>query len=44
MTKTVTLTAPVKLSDGQVIQKTLAVTMQRRSDSWIITGVAAYQR
>ena len=43
-TKNVTLTAPVKLPDGQTVRKTLVVTMERRAAGWTITGVAAFQR
>ena len=44
VTKNATITAPVKLSDGQIVQKTLVVTLERRADVWIVTGVAAFQR
>lgn len=44
VTKHVTLTAPVKLASGEVVPKTLVVTMKRRDRGWLITGVAAYQR
>jgi hypothetical protein len=37
-TKTVTLTAPLGLPDGTVVEKTLTVTLQQRDDRWIVTG------
>lgn len=42
-TKNVTLTAPVKLSSGEIVQKKLVITMERRGAPWMITGVAAHQ-
>ena len=43
LTKDVTVDASVELPDGQTVQKTLDVTLQRaRSDNssrWIVTGV-----
>lgn len=38
LTKTVTLTAPVRLPDGTVVEKTLTVTLQQLGDRWIVTG------
>ena len=43
-TKNVTLKAPVKLPDGRILQKTLTVTMEKRSGNWLVTGVASFQR
>ena len=37
--KDVTITAPVKLPDGQVVNKTLVVRMERRETGWKITGI-----
>jgi hypothetical protein len=43
VTKDVTVVAPVILPDGQTVQKTLVVTLQRGSSGdsrrWIVTGV-----
>jgi hypothetical protein len=43
VTKDVTLEAPVILPDGQTVQKTLVVTLQRAggdgSSRWMVTGV-----
>jgi hypothetical protein len=42
-TKDVTIAAPVVLPDGQTVQKTLVVTLQRasgeRAGRWLVTGV-----
>ena len=38
--KTVTLDAPVKLRDGQIVQKTLRVTLERRDGRWMVTAVS----
>ena len=40
MPKTVTISAPVKLPDGQVVEKTLTVRLERRDGAWIVTDVA----
>ena len=37
--KAVTISAPVKLPDGQVVEKTLIVTLERRNGRWIVTHV-----
>lgn len=37
--KDVTVRAPVKLPDGQVVEKTLVVRMERRETGWKITAV-----
>ena len=37
--KQVTIHAPVKLPDGQVVEKTLTVTLERRNGAWIVTHV-----
>lgn len=37
--KVVTISAPVKLPDGQVLEKTLHVTLELRSGRWIVTAV-----
>jgi len=37
--KTVTISAPVKRPDGQVVEKTLDVTLERRAGRWIVTHV-----
>jgi hypothetical protein len=37
--KDVTVKAPVKLPDGQVVEKTFLVAMERRDTGWKITGV-----
>ena len=37
--KTVTVDAPVKLPDGQVVQKTLHLTMELRDGRWMVTGL-----
>jgi hypothetical protein len=37
--KTVTVSAPVKLPDGHVRQETLAIKVQRRADRWVITSI-----
>lgn len=44
VTKIVTLQAPVKLASGQVVRKTLVLTMERRTGSWLVTGIAATAR
>jgi len=41
VTKNVTLTAPVKLPNGQVVDKKLAIAMERRGDQWVLTGLVA---
>ena len=37
--KAVTISAPVKLPDDQVVEKTFVVTLERRSGRWIVTHV-----
>ena len=37
-TKDVTVDAPVILPDGQTVQKTLVVTLQRKSDAMAVAG------
>ena len=37
--KDVTISAPVKLPDGQVVEKTLVIGMERRETGWTITAV-----
>jgi hypothetical protein len=37
--KSVTIGAAVKLPDGQVVEKTLSVTLERRSGAWMVTQV-----
>jgi hypothetical protein len=39
--KNVTVVAPVKLADGQTERKKLVITMQKRDNEWIVTGVVA---
>jgi hypothetical protein len=39
VTKTVTLTAPVKVPGGAIVQKALVVTIERMNERWMITGV-----
>ena len=41
ITKNVTLTAPVKMPNGETIEKKLAIAMERRGDQWIVTGLVA---
>jgi hypothetical protein len=41
ITKNVTLTAPVMLPDGRVVDKKLAIAMERRGDRWMVTGLVA---
>jgi hypothetical protein len=40
--KNVTIVAPVKMSDGRIEIKRLLVTMERRSEEWLITGVVTF--
>ena len=44
--RTVTLEAPVTLSSGEVVVKTLVVTMERSAGAtaWMVTGVATVNR
>jgi hypothetical protein len=42
LSKNVSLTAPVKLPDGQVVEKSLVVTMEYAAGRWTITGVAVF--
>jgi hypothetical protein len=37
--KVVTVEAPVKLPDGQVVDRTLRVTLEWRNERWMVTGV-----
>lgn len=39
--KDVTISAPVKLPDGQVLEKTIRVRLERREGRWVVT---AFQR
>jgi hypothetical protein len=39
--KNVTVVAPVELSNGQVEKKKLIITMQKRDNEWIVTGIVA---
>ena len=42
LSKNVSLSAPVKLPDGQVVEKRLVVTMEYAAGRWTITGVAMF--
>jgi hypothetical protein len=39
--KNVTVVAPVKLANGQSEKKKLIITMQKRDNAWIVTGIVA---
>ena len=39
VSKVVTITAPIKLPNGQIARKMLVITMERTTGHWIITGI-----
>jgi hypothetical protein len=41
LNKNVTVVAPVELSNGQTRMEQLIITMQKRGDEWMVTGVVA---
>jgi hypothetical protein len=41
--KNVTVVAPVALSSGPIEKKKLIITMQKRANEWIVTGIVAQE-